>query len=90
MKTVTNKTNTPLQVPLPGGKVLRLGPGMTGQIRDEASNHGPLLKLVEGGQIEVQGAGNQAATAGGKGGLVLGAGGRGHGPTSVRQNRGDK
>lgn len=91
MKTVTNKTHTPLQIPLPGGKVLRLGPGMSGQIRDEAANHGPLRKLVEGGQIEVQGgAGGGGTTVSGKGGILPGADGRGHGPTSVRQNRGDK
>ena len=89
MKTVTNKTNAPLQVPLPGGKVLRLGLGMSGQIRDEHETHGPVKKLVEAGQLEIAGGNSGSANSGAKGNLP-GATGRGHGPTSVRQNRGDK
>lgn len=89
MKTVTNKTHAPLQIPLPGNKVLRLGPGMSGQIRDEHAEHGPIRKLVEGGQIALQGGGGGHANAPGKG-ILPGAEGRGHGPTSVRQNRGDR
>ena len=89
MKTVTNKTHAPLQVDLGGGKILRLGPGRSGQIRDEAVASGPVKKLVEAGQLEVHDAGGGTANAGGKG-ILPGAGGRGHGPTSVRQNRGDR
>lgn len=89
MKTVTNKTHAPIQVPLPGGKVLRLGPGMSGQIRDEHTEHGPVRKLVEAGQIALQGGSTGSANAPGKG-ILPGADGRGHGPTSVRQNRGDR
>jgi hypothetical protein len=37
MKTVANKTQKPLSVPLPRGKVLHLGPGKTGQISSEAA-----------------------------------------------------
>ncbi len=89
MKTVTNKTHAPLQVPLPGGKVLRLGPGMSGQIRDEASTSGALRKLVEAGHLEIHGGGMTAGSSAGKG-ILPGADGRGHGPTSTRQNRGDR
>jgi len=89
MKTVTNKTRAPLQVPLPGGKILRLGPGMSGQIRDEASEHGPLKGLVEAGKLEVHGGSAGAVSAGGPT-ILPGAGGQGHGPTAVRQNRGDR
>ncbi len=47
MKTVTNKTRAPLKVPLPRGKSLHLGPGKSGQIRDEDADHASLKKLVE-------------------------------------------
>ncbi len=53
MKTVTNKTQKPLSVPLPRGKTLHLGPGKTGQISSEAAEHPQLRKLVEAGEIEV-------------------------------------
>jgi len=53
MKTVMNKTSTPLKLPLPRGKSLHLGPRQTGQIRDEATEHPALKKLVDAGKIEV-------------------------------------
>jgi hypothetical protein len=53
MKTVVNKTQKPLSVPLPRGKVLHLGPGKTGQISSEAAEHPRLKKLVDAGEIEV-------------------------------------
>ena len=59
MKTVTNKTRAPLKVPLPRGKSLHLGPGKSGQIRDEDSDHAGLKKLVEGGKLEVFDGGHQ-------------------------------
>ena len=49
MKTVSNKTQKPLSVPLPRGKILHLGPGKTGQISSEAAEHPRLKKLVEAG-----------------------------------------
>lgn len=89
MKTVTNTTRAPLQVPLPGGKILRLGPGMSGQIRDEAANHGPMRKLVEAGQLTVHGGGSSSSNANGRS-VQPGAKRRGQGPTSIRQNKGDR
>ncbi len=53
MKTVSNKTQKPVSVPLPRGKILHLGPGRTGQIASNACEHPPLKKLVDAGQIEI-------------------------------------
>jgi hypothetical protein len=53
MKTVINKTRAPIKLPLPRGKALHLGPGKTGQIRDDAVEHTPLKKLIDAGQIEI-------------------------------------
>jgi len=53
MKTVSNKTQRPLSVPLPGGKKLHLGPGKTGQISFTAADYAPLKKLVDAGEIEI-------------------------------------
>jgi hypothetical protein len=53
MKTVANKTQKPLSVPLPRGKTLHLGPGKTGHISSEAAEHQQLRNLVDAGEIEV-------------------------------------
>ncbi len=50
---VTNKTKLPVKVKLPGGKILRLGPGNTGQITPKAAAHPPVQKLVEEGVLEI-------------------------------------
>ena len=50
---ITNKSKRPLKIPLPGGKLLRLGPGRTGQITPKAAQHPPLKALVEAGDIEI-------------------------------------
>ena len=65
MKTVTNKTRTPLKIPLPRGKSLHLGPGKTGQLRDDAAAHPRVMKLVEAGSIEIFDGGKTDAGAGG-------------------------
>lgn len=68
MKTVSNKTQRPLSVPLPGGKTLHLGPGKTGQISWKAIEHPGLKKLVDAGAIEILDEGPRPAdgAAGGK------------------------
>ena len=48
---ITNKTNRPISVPLPGGKKLFLGPAKTGQVNAKAAEHPPLVKLVEAGDL---------------------------------------
>lgn len=65
MQTIKNKTRKPLNVPLPHGKRLFLGPGRTGQIASKAADHPPLLALVEAEEIELLGEG--ASVAGRKG-----------------------
>ncbi|MFN7960987.1 MAG: hypothetical protein U0002_06920 [Thermoanaerobaculia bacterium] len=57
MKTLLNKSQKALRVPLPKGKSLHLPPGKSGQIADAAAEHPPLLRLVEAGELEVQGSG---------------------------------
>jgi hypothetical protein len=51
--TVNNKTRKPLNVPLPGGRTLHLGPGKTGQISSNAVEHAGLKQLVDAGEIEI-------------------------------------
>lgn len=53
MKAVSNKTQRPLSIPLPGGKTLHLGPGNTGQISAKAVDDPRLKKLVDAGELEV-------------------------------------
>lgn len=55
MKTIENKTRRPVKVPLPGGKFLRLGPLLSGQVRDDAEHHGAVKRLVEEGTITLYG-----------------------------------
>ena len=47
MTTIANKTPRAIAVPLPRGKKLHLGPGKTGQIAANDSEHPPFKKLVE-------------------------------------------
>ena len=57
MKTIVNRRRLPIRVPLPGGKVLHLGPSKTGQIADQHADlpvfvaHGtddPMIPLAGG------------------------------------------
>lgn len=70
MKTVSNKTQRPISVPLPRGKTLHLGPGRSAAIASNADDYAPLKKLVEAGQIEILDERNDVAAgaAGGKAG----------------------
>jgi len=89
MKTVKNNTRTPVKVPLPRGKSLHLGPGKSGQIRDEAAEHPALKKLVEAGDIEIVGAG-QHQDAHGSDASPLHQQTQGQARSSVRQRKGDR
>ena len=89
MKTVSNKTQRPLSVPLPGGKTLHLGPGKTGQISASAVEHPQLKKLVEAGEIEV--VSEDARSAAGPGGGQRGRAGMiGHASGSGIRRSGDR
>ncbi len=59
MKEIRNKTSLPIRIPLPGGKVLHLGPGKIAQVADKAVEHAGLLKLIEADSIEVMGEGER-------------------------------
>lgn len=89
MKTLINKTLTPLKVGLPGGKFLRLGPGKSGQIRDEDADGDALKKLVEAGDLEVH-QGEIHTGAGPGAGGVHKAGGQAQGRATFRQRKGDR
>ncbi|MHC4839211.1 MAG: hypothetical protein ACYTF3_13705 [Planctomycetota bacterium] len=68
---IRNLTPRPLKIPLPGGKVLRLGPRMTGQIVAKAAEADAVKALIEDGTIEIVGDGGTK----GHGGAVEGGGG---------------
>lgn len=69
MRSVTNKTNKPIAVPLPRGKLLRLGPRKTGQISSDDLDHPPLKKMAEAGEIEIHEEGHSPQGGGGGGGV---------------------
>ena len=68
MATISNKTDRPLRVPLPRGKVLHLGPRMSGEIASSAVTHPPLAAMVEAGTIEVVAEGPDVTQKGPDGG----------------------
>jgi hypothetical protein len=89
MKTLINKTEAPIKIPLPGGKTLRLGPGKAGQIRDEATEHAAVKKLIEAGDVEVhEGTGRQSGIVGG--GTLPNQASRGQARATFRQRKGDR
>ena len=61
---IRNTTKLPLKVPLPGGKLLRLGPGKVGQITPKAGEHPPVQALIASGQVQVVGEGKSQAGPG--------------------------
>ncbi|MHC4380307.1 MAG: hypothetical protein ACYSU1_04365 [Planctomycetota bacterium] len=86
---ILNKTPRPLKIPLPGGKVLRLGPKMTGQISPKAAEHPPVKKLLDEGVIEIQGDGGTKGIGGASGDGGGGGGsdqGGGSGGTPMRRS----
>jgi hypothetical protein len=86
---VSNKTQRPLSVPLPGGKKLRLGPGKTGQITPKAAEHPRVKKLIADGELEVLDGGR--SNPGGAGGSSKGAFvGQRHTPTGGVRQTGDR
>ncbi len=88
MKTILNRTAGPLKVPLPGGRLLHLGPGKTGQVSDDAFEHATLSEMLEAGDIEIvdDDSGRRGGPHGGHGH----GGDRGHHPTAVIRPKGDR
>ena len=89
MPVVTNKTQKPVSVPLPGGKTLHLGPGKDGQISPRAAQSSGLLKLIEASQVEVDGKNPQRSV-----GTGVGKKGRtfiqGHASSGTNRRSGDR
>ena len=69
MATITNKTRLPLNIPLPGGKKLRLGPLKSTEIALKAVAHPSVQKLKEAGKVTISGTEKrtQRTSKGGKG-----------------------
>jgi hypothetical protein len=85
---ITNKTQKPMNVPLPGGKRLFLAPGKTGQVSNKALEYPPLVKLLEAGDIETAGGGSKRKDGGAEN-VGASAGSR-HGGTSAKRQSGDR
>jgi hypothetical protein len=88
MKTISNKTTKPISVPLPRGKKLHLGPGKTGQIAANASEHPPLKKLLESGELEIVAEGPEEVVS--SSGKTSGSWMPGHGSSGVGRRGGDR
>jgi len=89
IRTVLNKTRKPLRVPLKGGKILHLSPAGRGQVHDDALERPAFQKLVEAGEIEVLGEGDQAAS-GTDSSTPLHESTQGHPPTKVVLPKGNR
>jgi len=89
MKTVTNKTNAPIKVPLPRNKILRLGPGHSGQIGDSDAERPAVAKMVEAGQIDISDPETQSGKGGGRDG-AFGNSGRAGGGAGIGRRGGDR
>ena len=85
---ITNKTQKPLSLPLPGGKRLFLGPGKTGQVSPKALEHPRLVKLLEAGDIETA-VGGPKRKEGGDGNVGAYPDPR-HSGTSAKRQSGDR
>lgn len=70
---IKNKTKRPLRIPLPGGKRLHLGPGVTGQIAPKAAEHPPLKKMIEAEEVEIVGGGRTKGSGGSAGNTGTGS-----------------
>ena len=89
MKTIRNKSRRPIRVPLPGNKVLYLGPAKSGQIADQHADTPGIRRLLKQGEIEIVG---EAAHAEGGGGSEASARAatHGHKPPTVVLPKGNR
>ena len=88
MKDVQNKKMRPLRIPLPGGKVLHLGPQKVAQIADNALEHPGVQRLIKDGTIEILGDGERAG-GGDDGGSGPGPS-QGQGKSPFRRGHGER
>jgi hypothetical protein len=89
MRTIVNRTRRPLKIQLPGGKVLHLGPGKTGQVADPTIERESFRKRVDAGEIEVLGDGETATQQAGSP-AIPGESTHGHQPTTVVHPKGNR
>jgi hypothetical protein len=88
MKVIRNLTRRPLRVPLPGGKLLHLGPGKEGRVGDDAVV-GALKRMIDEGEIVLVDAHGSDRASGTEGGTVH-ASTTGHHPPTVVRPKGDR
>ena len=89
MKIISNKTNRPIKIALAGGKFMHLGPLKTGQIADNAAERPAIKKLLEAGEIEILGEGEQSQGGTDTGGAPPEAQ-RGHRQNTSLRSKGDR
>jgi len=87
LPTIRNTAKKPLNVPLPGGKRLFLGPGKEGEIRAKAAEHRPVVALLEAGDLEIVPDVGKSGGKGGGGGRT--GGGQGRNPATSVFKSGD-
>ncbi len=84
MKTIQNKANRPIRVPLPRGKVLHLGPRESGQVHPDTLERPAVKKMLEAGELEV--VDDEEARTGGTGAKSGNPSTQGH-PSGARMHR---
>lgn len=89
MRTIVNKTNRPLKIHLPQGKVLHLGPRKEGQIAPHALESAGVKRLVDAGDLEVLSDGMNAGSAD-RDSSRPAADTHGHHPNTSIRRRGDR
>jgi hypothetical protein len=89
LRTVRNKTHKPIQIHLPGGKTLHLGPLKTGQISDQAVEQDAVRKLVRAGEIEILGE-TETSHEDSNGAAPVHEATHGHPPTTVVLPKGNR
>jgi hypothetical protein len=88
VKEIRNKTTEPIRIPLPGGKVLHLGPAKVAQIADNATEHAALQRLVKAGSIEILGEGERPEGGGDAGNVPEET--HGHAKTTFHRGQGER
>jgi len=91
MKTIKNLTYRPLRIALPGGKTLHLGPAKSAKVADAAIERPAVKKLIDAGEIEVEGsARGEGGGSGGGGGEASSVATHGHPPTTHVTPKGNR